>query len=122
MNGMGKHGVRAGCAGVACLLAGCSLLHLGGAPRVRRDGNLIYVSWGDQIMVAKGDAQLDTEEKIVRSVAGWARHYGAGAVLWRGASLYIKEHYERAAQRAEGTRCRCAGRGPAGLWPCIAAG
>ncbi|MDD2461825.1 MAG: hypothetical protein PHT98_12175, partial [Kiritimatiellae bacterium] len=89
-----KHGLRAGCAGVALLLAGCSLLHLGGTPRARRDGNLIYVSWGDQIMVAKGDAQLDTEEKIVRSVAGWARHYDAGAVLWRGASLYIKEHYE----------------------------
>ncbi|HPO36778.1 MAG TPA: hypothetical protein PL176_02110 [Kiritimatiellia bacterium] len=90
-----KHGLRAGCAGVALLLAGCSLLHLGGTPRTRRDGNLIYVSWGDQIMVAKGDAQLDTEEKIVRSVAGWARHYDAGAVLWRGASLYIKEHYEQ---------------------------
>jgi hypothetical protein len=117
-----KHGLRAGCAGVALLLAGCSLLHLGGTPRARRDGNLIYVSWGDQIMVAKGDAQLDTEEKIVRSVAGWARHYDAGAVLWRGASLYIKELYERASQRAEGTRCRRAGRGPAGLRTCAAAG
>jgi hypothetical protein len=84
-----------GYVGVAFLLAGCSLLHLGKTPHARHDGNLIYVSWGDQIMVAKGDAQLDTEEKIERSVAGWAHHYDAGAVLWRGASLYIKEHYEQ---------------------------
>jgi hypothetical protein len=75
-------------------LAGCGLLRCG-KTAVRGADNLIYVSWGDQIMVAKGDAQLDTEEKIERSIAGWARHYAAGAVLWRGASLYIKEHYEQ---------------------------
>ena len=57
--------------------------------------NLIYVSWGDQIMVAKGDAQLDTEDKIERSLAGWAKNYDAGAILWRGSSLYIKECYEQ---------------------------
>jgi hypothetical protein len=72
---------------------GCKALRRGERPSTA--GNLVYVSWGDQIMVAKGDAQLDTEEKIERSLAGWARHYDAGTILWRGSSLYIKEHYEQ---------------------------
>jgi hypothetical protein len=72
---------------------GCKALRRGKQPAI--DGNLVYVSWGDQIMIAKGDAQLDTEDKIERCIAGWAEHYDAGAVLWRGASLYIKEHYEQ---------------------------
>lgn len=87
-----------------CVLAlivagGCRLKtsagHRAASPDGARVDNLIYVSWGDQIMVAKGDAQLDTAEKIERSVAGWAKNYDAGAVLWRGSSLYIKECYEQ---------------------------
>jgi hypothetical protein len=83
-------------AGAATLLAvaGCECFRYGKTVCPRAD-NLVYVSWGDQIMIAKGDAQLDTVDKIERSVAGWARDYDAGAVLWRGASLYIKEFYEQ---------------------------
>lgn len=79
--------------------AGCGFRSdgFGRAAATVRSGseNLIYVSWGDQIMVAKGDAQLDTEDKIERCVAGWAEHFDTGAVLWRGSSLYIKECYEQ---------------------------
>ena len=57
--------------------------------------NLVYVSWGDQIMVAKGDAQLDTPDKIERCIAGWADNFEAGTILWRGSFLYIKEFYDR---------------------------
>ncbi len=75
-------------------VTGCGLCRCGKTACASGD-NLIYVSWGDQIMVAKGDAQLDTVDKIKRSVAGWATHYNAGAILWRGSSLYIKEFYEQ---------------------------
>ncbi|HPA16509.1 MAG TPA: hypothetical protein PLU30_02085 [Verrucomicrobiae bacterium] len=85
---------------VALLFVGCGRpghSGLGRAAPLRgaEIDNLIYVSWGDQIMVAKGDAQLDAADKIERSVAAWAKHYDAGAVLWRGSSLYIKEYYEQ---------------------------
>ena len=96
MNSKGKRMAFRVAVGAVLLLtvAGCAFFCNGRADGGRVD-NLIYVSWGDQIMVAKGDAQLDTEDKIARSVAGWAKHYDAGAVLWRGSSLYIKEHYEQ---------------------------
>jgi hypothetical protein len=35
------------------------------------------------------------DKLIERCIADWAEHYDAGAVLWRGASVYIKEHYEQ---------------------------
>ncbi len=80
-------------------VAGCGL-RTNGAARVAAtprsdEETLVYVSWGDQIMVAKGDAQLDTKDKIERCVAGWKEHFDAGAILWRGSSLYIKEFYEQ---------------------------
>ena len=94
---MGFHAPRmraAACAVAAVAVAGCGLLRAGGSSGADRN-NLIYVSWGDQIMDATGDAQLDTEDKIGRCIAGWDEHYDAGTVLWRGASVYIKEHYEQ---------------------------
>lgn len=94
---MGIHALRirvAVCALPLLAVAGCGLFRCGKAAG-SRGNNLIYVSWGDQIMVAKGDAQLDTEDKIERCVAGWAKDYDAGAILWRGSSLYIKECYEQ---------------------------
>lgn len=57
--------------------------------------NLVNVSWGDQIMVARGDAALDTPARIERSIRSWARDWDIQTVLWRVAAYYIRDFYER---------------------------
>jgi len=57
--------------------------------------NLINVSWGDQIMVARGDSQLDEPNKIRRALKAWQQDDGGRTILWRGSSYYIKRYYER---------------------------
>jgi hypothetical protein len=61
----------------------------------RRPDNLINVSWGDQIMVASGDARLDSPAKIDRAMRAWRDDHDAQAVLWRMASEYLDRFYER---------------------------
>ena len=39
---------------------------------------VIYVSWGDNILLSKGDAQLDTPDKIDRQMRFWKDFTGAG--------------------------------------------
>jgi len=63
-------------------------------PPVINIENLIYVSWGDQIMTVRGDAQLDTPEKINRAMKMWMHEYEGKAILWRCSSSVIKEFYE----------------------------
>jgi Concanavalin A-like lectin/glucanases superfamily len=61
----------------------------------RQVENLINVSWGDQIMVARGDAQLDTPEKVRRAVRSWLEDNDGRTILWRMSSIYMKRFYER---------------------------
>ncbi len=57
--------------------------------------NLINVSWGDQIVEFTGDAQLDTADKIERSLVVWKRDSAGKTILWRAASYYVERFYER---------------------------
>lgn len=56
--------------------------------------NLMYVSWGDHIMVCHGIAQLDTKAKIVEAIGRWHDNYGVGAMLWRLSDEIIRDEYE----------------------------
>ncbi|WP_432799578.1 LamG-like jellyroll fold domain-containing protein [Poriferisphaera sp. WC338] len=57
--------------------------------------NLINVSWGDQIMIARGDAQLDTPDRVKRSVKSWLDNYDGKTVLWRMSAISMKRFFER---------------------------
>ncbi|MDD4153302.1 MAG: family 10 glycosylhydrolase [bacterium] len=54
---------------------------------------VIYVSWGDNILLSKGDAQLDTLDKIDRQMRFWKEDCAADIVLWRVSSRIIKDYY-----------------------------
>jgi len=56
--------------------------------------NLMYVSWGDHIMVCHGMAQLDTMAKIDEAIGRWHDNYGVGAMLWRLSDEIIRDEYE----------------------------
>ena len=78
---------------LSCMLLLTSLLLGADAPIE----NCINVSWGDQIMVGRGDAMLDTPEKIERSMALWSRSYDCRTVLWRASAYTLQEFYVRRA-------------------------
>lgn len=61
----------------------------------RQPDNLVNVSWGDQIMVATGDARLDTPERIRRAMQAWRQDHDGRTVLWRMSSEYIERFYEK---------------------------
>jgi hypothetical protein len=52
---------------------------------------VIYVSWGDNILLSKGDAQLDTPDKIDRQMRFWKEDCAADIVLWRVSSLICQQ-------------------------------
>ena len=81
----------------ACLVAiGCARLGVWkGASERAEVHNLVNVSWGDQIMVATGDAQLDTPDKIQRAMKSWRTGCDVRTVQWRASSYYIRRFYER---------------------------
>jgi len=68
------------------------------AEPARRPENLVNVSWGDQIMIAKGDAQLDTPDKIRRSLRAWSDAHSVKTILWRGSAYALRRYYERRQQ------------------------
>jgi len=77
-------------------LSGCvGLLPRGKGVPDPGKGNLVYVSWGDQIMVGRGDALLDAPERIRRQFDCWNRGYDGKAVLWRMSSVCLKRFYKR---------------------------
>jgi len=65
------------------------------ADRPRAPENLVNVSWGDQIMIARGDARLDTPGKIRRSLEAWRRADSVKTILWRGSAYSLRRYYER---------------------------
>jgi hypothetical protein len=83
---------------LAFLLASLAAGLLPAAEGERRPDNLVNVSWGDQIMVASGDAQLDSPEKIRRAMRAWRDDHDGQTVLWRVAAEYIERFYEKRAR------------------------
>ncbi|MBN2450485.1 MAG: hypothetical protein JXR77_08845, partial [Lentisphaeria bacterium] len=77
-------------AACATALAGTAVTAQPPSPEI-----LVNVSWGDQIVVASGDACLDTPERIRRAVTSWRQEHGATALLWRASAYVIREFYER---------------------------
>lgn len=81
---------------IAQLAVACaSLVQAADSSLARKPENLVNVSWGDQIMVASGDAQLDTPEKISRAMTAWRESHQGHTVLWRMAATYIDRYYEK---------------------------
>lgn len=60
---------------------------------ISRPENLINVSWGDQVMLAHGDNQLDSPEKIQRALKYWLKDFDAKTVLWRCSADVVKRYY-----------------------------
>lgn len=56
--------------------------------------NALNVSWGDQIVVGKGSARLDTPEHIRQALAQWGEQGQVGTVYWR-ISSWIIQHYHQ---------------------------
>ena len=94
---MRRHMRTLGICFVVCSVGfGCARLGVWQGSAGRREAhNLVIVSWGDQIMVATGDAQLDAPEKIRRAIRSWRAGCDARTVLWRASSYYIRRFYER---------------------------
>lgn len=80
---------------LAGIAAGTAVCEVPGQERGRDVENLINVSFGDQIMIARGDAQLDTPEKVQRSIKSWQEDNDGQTILWRMSSIYMKRFYER---------------------------
>lgn len=77
-----------------CWLTGCRTAPATDSTE-RSAENLVNVSWGDQILVAMGNAQLDTPEKIFRALKAWQTGVSVQTLLWRMSSIYIQRFYEK---------------------------
>ncbi len=89
-----KHFLRGVLALVLLVLSASTAPAEDGTPGRTPVQNLIQVSWGDQIVGAHGDAELNTPEKIRRCMDQWNRDYNGKTILWRGASYYLERYYE----------------------------
>ena len=56
--------------------------------------NLVNVSWGDAIVVAKGINRLDSPESIKTALKYWQDKHDIQTVLWRIGTDYIMRYYE----------------------------
>ena len=63
--------------------------------------NALNVSWGDQIVIGKGAARLDTPERIREALSHWSSSYGVTTVYWRMSSWIIRQYHERRVKGAE---------------------
>lgn len=59
------------------------------------ENNLINVSWGDQILIGSGNAQLDTPQKIRDSMKVWSQTGQGDTILWRTGGYETKFLYEQ---------------------------
>jgi concanavalin A-like lectin/glucanase superfamily protein len=57
--------------------------------------NLINVSYGDQIMIGSGNAQLDTAQKIRDAMKTWSQTSQGDTILWRTGTYEHKFMYEQ---------------------------
>ena len=62
--------------------------------KIVKEDTVIYVSWGDSIVVEAGDAKLDTPEKIERMMEFWAKELKAKAVFWRVSDYMLRNYYK----------------------------
>ena len=56
--------------------------------------SLIYVSWGDEIIVGDGDGKLDSPQKIAKMMKFWAESFNAQIILWRVDDYILTHHYK----------------------------
>ncbi|MCK5805235.1 MAG: hypothetical protein KAI66_20560 [Lentisphaeria bacterium] len=74
----------------AILVGGC----VGGTARRLNQDNALNVSWGDQIVIGKGAARLDTPERIRDSLSRWQDLGRVTTVYWRISSWVISEYHK----------------------------
>ena len=69
------------------LIAACSvfLWACSGIPEktAKEKPSIIYVSWGDEIIIGEGDGKLDTPEKIAKMMKFWSERFNADLIFWR---------------------------------------
>ena len=63
--------------------------------------NALNVSWGDQIVIGKGIARLDTPEHIRKALAMWGEQGQAGTVYWRISSWVIQTYHKTRKEKFE---------------------
>jgi hypothetical protein len=63
--------------------------------------NALNVSWGDQIVVGKGIAKLDTPEHIRQALRLWGEQGQVGTVYWRISSWIIQHYHQTRREKFE---------------------
>ena len=75
------------CPGIMLRLFGCLMCFVFTAQALAQgEGNLINVSYGDQILIGTGNAKLDTAQKIRDAMKTWSQTGQGDTILWRTAS------------------------------------
>ena len=59
-----------------------------------QEAPIIYVSWGDQIVIGKGIGKLDTAQKIEQMIKYWHKSFKTKLILWRVSSYMLLRHSE----------------------------